>query len=184
MTTRHDEQGPRPKVATPAHARRRAPDPVVHRPVRAPDREAHPPVGVPGREAHPPVGVPGREAHPLVPPPVAAVQPPVPPPVAAVQPPVPPPVAAVQPPVPPPLRAPLLGTTACRLTAVGLLAWLIGPPLTVVLTSGVALAAQATRAQRAHRAGTCILRDTRMELAFLVAAFVAGWVGMLWPWLA
>jgi hypothetical protein len=79
-------------------------------------------------------------------------------------------------------RRPWVGTGACTLTAVALLAWLIGPAPTVVLTSGAGLATHLARAQQAHRAGTCILRDTRLVLAYLVVAFVAGVVGTTRAW--
>ncbi len=93
-----------------------------------------------------------------------------------------PPAALVDPP-PTADRRPLVGISACTLTAGALLAWLVGPPLAVALVSGVGIAAHLVRAQQAHRAGTCILRDTRLVLAYLVVAFVAGVLGFLWPWL-
>jgi hypothetical protein len=91
-----------------------------------------------------------------------------------------PPAALVDPP-PTAASRPQLATSACTLTAGALLAWLLTPPLAVVLVSGAGIATHLVRAQQAHRAGTCILRDTRLVLAYLVVAFVAGLVGVVWP---
>jgi hypothetical protein len=90
------------------------------------------------------------------------------------------PAAFVEPPAGSPRRE---GVAACTLTAVALLAWLIGPAPTVALTSGVGLVGHLARARQAHRAGTCILRDTRLVLAYLAVAFAAGAVGTVWPFL-
>jgi hypothetical protein len=91
-----------------------------------------------------------------------------------------PPAALVDPP-PTAAGRPPLATSACTLTAGGLLAWLLTPPLAVVLLSGAGIGTHLVRAQQAHRAGTCILRDTRLVLAYLVVAFVGGLVGVVWP---
>jgi hypothetical protein len=61
---------------------------------------------------------------------------------------------------------------------------LVDAPPTVVLTSGAGLVTHLARAQQAHRAGTCILRDTRLVLVYLVVAFAAGVVGTVRPWLS
>ena len=93
-----------------------------------------------------------------------------------------PPAALVDPPATAG-RRPLVGISACTLTAGALLAWLLGPPLAVALVSGAGIGTHLRRAQQAHRAGTCILRDTRLVLACLVVAFAGGVVGVAWPWL-
>jgi hypothetical protein len=67
-----------------------------------------------------------------------------------------------------------IGASACTLTAVALLAWLITPPVAVMIISGAGLISYAARARQAHVEGACILRDTRLRLAYLAAAFLAG----------
>jgi hypothetical protein len=93
------------------------------------------------------------------------------------------PLAALVDPPPTAARRPTASLSACTLTAGALLAWLLGPPLAVALVSGAGIGTHLLRARQAHRAGTCILRDTRLVLASLVVAFVAGVVGTLWPWI-
>lgn len=93
------------------------------------------------------------------------------------------PPAALMDPPPTADRRPRLATSACTLTAGALLAWVLTPPLAVVLVSGAGIATHLFMAQQAHRAGTCILRDTRLVLLYLVVAFVAGVVGVAWRWL-
>jgi hypothetical protein len=66
----------------------------------------------------------------------------------------------------------------CVATTVALLAWLLTPPLTVLLVATAALIAYA----RARRAGLlssrCKLGDTRLVMAYLVLAAMAGAVGV------
>jgi hypothetical protein len=67
----------------------------------------------------------------------------------------------------------------CVYTTVALLAWLLGP--VVVVAFGVAGFA----AYRAARRGgltrsRCVLRDTRLVLAYLGLAVVAGGAGVAW----
>jgi hypothetical protein len=67
-----------------------------------------------------------------------------------------------------------IGARACTLTAVALLAWLVTPPVAVTLISGAGLISYAARARQAHVEGACILRDTRLRLGYLSAAFLTG----------
>jgi hypothetical protein len=76
------------------------------------------------------------------------------------------------------------GASACTLTAVALLAWLVTPPVAVALISGAGLISDAARARQAHVEGACILRDTRLRLAYLAAAFLAGAVVTAVRWWA
>jgi hypothetical protein len=76
------------------------------------------------------------------------------------------------------------GASACTLTAVALLAWLVTPPVAVTLVSGAGLISYAARARQAHVEGACILRDTRLRLAYLAAAFLAGAVATIVRWWA
>ena len=62
----------------------------------------------------------------------------------------------------------------CIFTTIALLAWLLTPPLVVTFFAGMGLWGYA----RAYRAGLktskCILKDTRLVLAYLGVLFVAG----------
>lgn len=61
----------------------------------------------------------------------------------------------------------------CIFTTIGLLAWALGPPVIVLIMSGMGLWAYA----RAYRAGLrhskCILRDSRLVMGYLGVAFMA-----------
>jgi hypothetical protein len=54
----------------------------------------------------------------------------------------------------------------------------------VTLVSGAGLISYAARARQAHVEGACILRDTRLRLAYLAAAFLAGAVATIVRWWA
>jgi len=62
----------------------------------------------------------------------------------------------------------------CIYTTIGLIAWAIGPPLTVAVLGGLG----AVGYIRAHRAGLrstrCWLRDSRLVIAYLGVAFALG----------
>lgn len=62
----------------------------------------------------------------------------------------------------------------CIFTTIGLLAWLLTPPLVVTVFAGMGLWAY-TRAYRSGlKTSRCILKDTRLVLAYLGLAFLAG----------
>jgi hypothetical protein len=62
----------------------------------------------------------------------------------------------------------------CVFTTVALLAWLCGPPLAVTLMSGLGLWAYAAAWRRGLRESRCFLRDARLVMAYLGAAFLLG----------
>jgi hypothetical protein len=62
----------------------------------------------------------------------------------------------------------------CIFTTVALIAWVFGPPLAVVLMSGLGLWAYGRAWQRGLRRSKCLLRDARLVLLYLGVAFVAG----------
>ena len=66
----------------------------------------------------------------------------------------------------------------CIFTTVALLAWLAGPLVVMALAAmGVVAYGQAIR--RGQRRTRCLLRDTRLVVAYLAAAFILGVVGAL-----
>jgi len=78
-----------------------------------------------------------------------------------------------------PTAAALRSPPACTVTAVLLLAWVLEPAPLVALVSGVGLIAHLRDVRRAHLEGGCVLRDRRLLLLYLGAAFVAGVVGTI-----
>ncbi len=68
----------------------------------------------------------------------------------------------------------------CIFTTIGLIAWLITPPLTVALfgTAGVATYVRARR--RGLVKSRCLLGDTRLVIAYLGTLAVAGWTATAW----
>lgn len=74
----------------------------------------------------------------------------------------------------PETQAPFDPLRLCIFTTIALLAWLLSPPVVVVWMSSLALWAY----WKAHRAGLtrsrCYLRDVRLVLAYLAAAWVLG----------
>lgn len=67
----------------------------------------------------------------------------------------------------------------CVATTVALIAWLLTPPVAVAVFAALAVIAYG----RARRAGVlrsrCVLGDTRVVLAYLSAALIAGIVGVV-----
>ena len=72
----------------------------------------------------------------------------------------------------------------CVFTTVALMAWGLGPPFVVTLMSGLGLWAYAQAWRRGLRTSKCVLRDARLVMGYLGAAFVVGLVftvrGILW----
>jgi hypothetical protein len=62
----------------------------------------------------------------------------------------------------------------CVFTTVALLAWVCGPPVAVTLMSGLGLWAYATAWRQGLRESRCFLRDARLVMAYLGAAFLVG----------
>jgi hypothetical protein len=62
----------------------------------------------------------------------------------------------------------------CIFTTIGLLAWLLTPPLVVALFAGMGLWAYGKAYRGGLKTSKCILKDTRLVLAYLGVAFVAG----------
>jgi hypothetical protein len=56
------------------------------------------------------------------------------------------------------------------LATVGLLTWLLGPVVVAIL-AGVGLVAYGRGYLRGQRSSRCLLRDTRLVLAYLAVAF-------------
>ncbi|HEU4868554.1 MAG TPA: hypothetical protein VFV09_12610 [Actinomycetota bacterium] len=70
-----------------------------------------------------------------------------------------------------PARDPL---RLCIFTTIGLLAWLLTPPLVVTFFAGMGIWAYTKAYRGGLKTSKCILKDTRLVLAYLGAAFVAG----------
>jgi hypothetical protein len=66
----------------------------------------------------------------------------------------------------------------CIFTTLGLLAWLVGPALVVTVMSALGLAAYWTARRAGVMQSRCVLGDTRLVIAYLATAFVAGLVGI------
>lgn len=62
----------------------------------------------------------------------------------------------------------------CVFTTIALIAWLFGAPAAVMLTSGIGLLAYWHSWRRGLRVSKCFLRDPRLVMLYLAAAFVAG----------
>jgi hypothetical protein len=62
----------------------------------------------------------------------------------------------------------------CIFTTVALIAWVFGPPLAVLLMSGLGLWAYANAWRQGLRQSKCFLRDPRLIMGYLGAAFVLG----------
>lgn len=70
-----------------------------------------------------------------------------------------------------PARDPL---RLCIFTTIGLLAWLLTPPLVVAFFAGMGLWAYTKAYRGGLKTSRCILKDTRLVLAYLGAAFLVG----------
>lgn len=62
----------------------------------------------------------------------------------------------------------------CIFTTIGLLAWLLTPPLVVVFFSGMGLWSYGKAYRAGLKSSKCILKDTRLVMTYLGAAFLAG----------
>jgi hypothetical protein len=76
-----------------------------------------------------------------------------------------------QPPTAPILFDPL---RYCIFTTLGLLAWIVGPEVVVSLASAAGLIAYWTARRAGLVKSRCILGDTRLVMAYLALAFLAG----------
>ncbi len=74
----------------------------------------------------------------------------------------------------------------CIFTTIALIAWACGPPFAVALMSGLGLWAYAQAWRRGLRTSKCFLRDPRLVMGYLLAAFVLGLIftvrGILQLW--
>ena len=64
----------------------------------------------------------------------------------------------------------------CIFTTIALIAWAFGPPLAVMLMSGLGLWAYVRAWRQGLRHSKCVLRDPRLVMAYLGGAFVLGLV--------
>ena len=62
----------------------------------------------------------------------------------------------------------------CVFTTVALIAWVFGPPFAVMLMAGMGLWAYANAWRQGLRESKCVLRDPRLVMAYLGAAFALG----------
>ena len=62
----------------------------------------------------------------------------------------------------------------CVFTTVALIAWVFGPPVAVTLMSGLGLWAYWHAWRTGLRSTKCVLRDPRLVMLYLGAAFVLG----------
>ena len=62
----------------------------------------------------------------------------------------------------------------CIFTTIALLAWLLTPPAVVLVFSAAGLWAYGRALRAGHKTTRCYLRDTRLVLLYLLAAFCAG----------
>lgn len=62
----------------------------------------------------------------------------------------------------------------CIFTTIALIAWAFGPPLAVMLMSGLGLWAYANAWRQGLRQSKCFLRDPRLIMGYLGSAFVLG----------
>jgi len=62
----------------------------------------------------------------------------------------------------------------CVFTTVALIAWVFGPPVAVMLMSGLGLWAYWHSWRQGLRSTKCFLRDPRLVMLYLGAAFVLG----------
>lgn len=67
----------------------------------------------------------------------------------------------------------------CIYTTIGVISWLISPPLTVAIFGWIGVAGYWRARRRGLAASRCLLGDTRLVIAYLAAAAAAGtlWTG-------
>ena len=61
----------------------------------------------------------------------------------------------------------------CIFTTIALIAWVLGPPAAVLLMSGLGLWAYVRAIRQGLRQSKCFLRDPRLVVGYLGAAFLA-----------
>ena len=61
----------------------------------------------------------------------------------------------------------------CIFTTIALIAWAVGAPVAVALMSALGLAAYVSAWRAGLRTSKCVLRDTRLVIAYLAVAFAA-----------
>jgi hypothetical protein len=66
----------------------------------------------------------------------------------------------------------------CVYTTVALLAWLVSPPVVVMIMSGLGLWAYARAVRGGLTRSKCVLRNPRLVLLYLGSVFAAGAVGL------
>lgn len=68
----------------------------------------------------------------------------------------------------------------CIYTTIGVIAWLITPPLTVAIFGWIGVAGYWRARRRGLAASRCFLGDTRLVIAYLALAATAGTTWMMW----
>lgn len=68
----------------------------------------------------------------------------------------------------------------CIYTTIGLVAWLITPPLTVAIFGSIGVAGYWRARRRGLVSSRCLLGDTRLVIAYLALAAVAGTAWTVW----
>ena len=68
----------------------------------------------------------------------------------------------------------------CIYTTIGLIAWLITPPLTVAVFGSIGVAGYWRARRRGLVSSRCLLGDTRLVIAYLALAAVAGTAWTVW----
>ncbi len=87
------------------------------------------------------------------------------------------PIAVASPDAPPAEYDPL---RLCIYTTIGVIAWLITPPLTVAVFGWIGVAGYWRARRRGLAASRCLLGDTRLVIAYLALAATAGTAWTLW----
>ena len=68
----------------------------------------------------------------------------------------------------------------CIFTTIGLIAWLITPPLTVAIFGGLGVVAYVRARRRGLVKSRCLLGDTRLVIGYLGVLAVAGAGATIW----
>ncbi len=68
----------------------------------------------------------------------------------------------------------------CIYPTIGVIAWLIAPPLTVAIFGSIGKAGHRRARRRGLVSSRCLLGDTRLVIAYLEVAAVAGAAWTLW----
>jgi hypothetical protein len=72
----------------------------------------------------------------------------------------------------------------CVLTTVALIAWILGPPICVLMMSALGLWGYAKAIRGGLRESRCVLKRPMLVLAYLGAAFVAAAAVLIYPMIA